>query len=286
MDCCWSLSPDGDRPISVWDCQALGIVISTVFSDPNTASITAIFVYLIGQSLFSCSFRISHSFGLLSGIFVPRSLVGLDKGVRLMLALLLSPFGFFWGFSIFGTYEGASMGVTMESLPDAAERGFADPMYLWQFWLGFVADTVMYYLLAFYLDQIVEGEFGAKQPFYFPLLPSYWCPASPDMSTTKVQAGLVRTAVDDVEQVDESRLGPPAIRIEGLRKVFGSKVAVEDFSLDVYEGQITALLGCPLALSLALFSHSATLSIPVCCWCTRFMTVFGLQCLGLNPFGE
>ncbi len=36
---------------------------------------------------------------------------------------------------------------------------------------------------------------------------------------------------------------PPVLRLEDIRKTFGGITAIEDFSLDVYPGEIVALVG-------------------------------------------
>eukprot|EP00658_Telonema_sp_P-2_P006414 TRINITY_DN12438_c0_g1_i3.p1 TRINITY_DN12438_c0_g1~~TRINITY_DN12438_c0_g1_i3.p1 ORF type:complete len:2202 (+),score=596.20 TRINITY_DN12438_c0_g1_i3:221-6826(+) len=206
----------------------LGMLISTLFTDPGTASITAIFTYLIG-------------------IFSPGALTGLSQGGRYVLCILLSPFAFYWGFGIFGTYEGSNQGVTSSTLSDATEQGQSAPIKLVYFWAICAGDAVMYLLLAWYADQVLPGEFGAKQSWYFCFLPSYWCGTGP-----------AEEGEDDKEIEHDEDENPenfqvvsgdtePAVRVRNLRKVFWSngveKIAVHNFSVDVYEGQVTALLG-------------------------------------------
>ena len=115
--------------------EALGLLIAALFSTPGTASITAIFIYLIG-------------------IFVPSALFGLSRAFRLSLSVLLSPFAFYWCFSLFAAYEGASQGISFVNFFDIYEQGAADPIYMWEYMLVCVADTVIYLLLAFYADQV------------------------------------------------------------------------------------------------------------------------------------
>ena len=43
--------------------------------------------------------------------------------------------------------------------------------------------------------------------------------------------------------VPSSAPGPAAIRLEGLRKVYGDLVAVDDLSLDIAEGEFLTFLG-------------------------------------------
>jgi len=121
-----------------------------------------------------------------------------------------------------------------------------------------VIDTVLYGLLALYFDKVIPSEFGSSLPWYFPLSPSYWkglgkTDNSLDTDTMRVleaeyQSNL--TALQRtrrIEPVDASLLHQQetgqAMLVRGLRKQFGSKVAVDGVDLDMYEGQIFALLG-------------------------------------------
>lgn len=35
-------------------------------------------------------------------------------------------------------------------------------------------DSVLYYLLTVYFDNVIQGEYGTAKPFWFFLSPSYW----------------------------------------------------------------------------------------------------------------
>ena len=133
-----------------------------------------------------------------------------------MLCVILSPFSFYWGFGIFGTYEGSNQGVSSSVLTDAHEQGWSDPIKLTTFWWICAVDAVLYCILAWYCDQVVPGEFGAKQPFYFIFLPSYWCGSSSEPNGSDedyTKDGTVNK--DDFQSVDENALGAPAIQVEG-----------------------------------------------------------------------
>lgn len=101
-----------------------------------------------------------------------------------------------------------------------------------------------------YVEAVFPGSYGIPKPFYFPFTKSYWCGVSSDKV---VQVG----AEEELNPVDKHS-GNPAIEdethdlpigvgIKDLRKVFrgskGSKVAVDGLTLNIYKGQITALLG-------------------------------------------
>eukprot|EP00058_Branchiostoma_floridae_P016823 XP_002602311.1 hypothetical protein BRAFLDRAFT_127318 [Branchiostoma floridae] len=119
-----------------------------------------------------------------------------------------------------------------------------------------VVDTVLYLLLAFYLDNVIPGEYGQQQPWYFCLMPSFWASDDTSQGAGVSWEGEQQGQTDedengDVERVPTHLQGKRAIRIEKLQKVFKKKtgevdedvVAVNGISFDIYEDQITALLG-------------------------------------------
>ncbi|KAK3590748.1 hypothetical protein CHS0354_030988 [Potamilus streckersoni] len=106
-----------------------------------------------------------------------------------------------------------------------------------------LVDTAIYMIVAMYVDNVHPGEFGVAQPFYFPFLPSYWCGKRIDQRVF---------SYDDTgyapEHFERDRTDMKSgISIKNLKKEFWSgeskTVAVNDLSLNLYEGQITSLLG-------------------------------------------
>ncbi|XP_014676332.1 PREDICTED: LOW QUALITY PROTEIN: ATP-binding cassette sub-family A member 3-like [Priapulus caudatus] len=41
--------------------------------------------------------------------------------------------------------------------------------------LMMLVDSVIFWLLTWYIEAVFPGEFGVPQPWYFPFMPSYWC---------------------------------------------------------------------------------------------------------------
>ncbi|OWF36066.1 ATP-binding cassette sub-family A member 5 [Mizuhopecten yessoensis] len=110
-------------------------------------------------------------------------------------------------------------------------------------------DAVLYFLLAVYLDNVLPGEHGArKKPWYF-LMPSYWCTNGKDDLRLLSQVEYSEGNVEFVESVPEELKNKTAIRLLDIHKDFRSKEtkemvpAVDGLSLDIYEGQVTCLLG-------------------------------------------
>ncbi|XP_077109566.1 cholesterol transporter ABCA5 isoform X1 [Ranitomeya variabilis] len=111
-----------------------------------------------------------------------------------------------------------------------------------------VVDSVMYLLLASYLDQILPSEYGLKrQPFFF-LKPSYWSKKRRNYGVLSESFFSANTDLSDiVEPVALGLQGKEAIRIKNIHKSFKKEnqqaEALQGLTLDIYEGQITALLG-------------------------------------------
>ncbi|XP_060574789.1 cholesterol transporter ABCA5-like isoform X2 [Ruditapes philippinarum] len=115
--------------------------------------------------------------------------------------------------------------------------------------LMLVVDTVFYFLLAIYLDNVVPGEYGPRQPLWYIFSPSYWCRKSKASIANSAFTGVVESndGNRNVERVSDDIKDKVAVSIDKLTKTFttsdGKVTAVNELSLDIYEGQITALLG-------------------------------------------
>ncbi|XP_070561206.1 phospholipid-transporting ATPase ABCA3-like isoform X2 [Ptychodera flava] len=112
----------------------------------------------------------------------------------------------------------------------------------------FVVDLVVYTIIAWQVEAIFPGKYGVPKPFYFSCMPSYWCPSM------RKEPNRV-SSQEDVQDRDYARNHEAepngmnaGISITNLKKVYssfstGSKLAVDNLSLNMYEGQITSLLG-------------------------------------------
>ncbi|XP_069511181.1 cholesterol transporter ABCA5-like [Ambystoma mexicanum] len=111
-----------------------------------------------------------------------------------------------------------------------------------------VVDSTIYLLLAIYLDQVLPGEYGLRRSPFFFLKPSYWSKKTRDYSELN-ESSLNRnlSICEMTEPISEEFQGKVAIRITGVQKTFTKKdehvEALRGLSFNIYEGQITALLG-------------------------------------------
>jgi hypothetical protein len=172
-------------------------------------------------------------------------------------ACILSPTAFAFGADLLMTYEGAQVGMQWGDLnSDDLSFGFLMGQLLIDFFL--------YSFLAWYLDNVVPGEFGSKRPVYFLFQPSYWGFKAklPQRRRSSMRAYLkrresVEEAIEQsqghgiVEHVGAELSNKAVVEITDLRKVFiqgmgyykKEVVAVKGLNLTMYEGQITCLLG-------------------------------------------
>ncbi|XP_038065899.1 ATP-binding cassette sub-family A member 5-like [Patiria miniata] len=213
-------------------------------------------LFFYGMSLVSFSFMLTP--------FFSRSLVAGAAAtvVVLILGLIYIPFGLFeittvvkWLVSFFSpvafalamdqalSLEEIQVGVQFNNL---IVDGF--PPYM----VMLLIDTVLYLLLAVYFDNVIPGNYGQNKVPWFCFMPSYWRKSSmgnlvdslSDLETMQLNGQ------DDVEQVSAVLRAKAGVRIRNLSKTYKGNgqnnpdiLAVRGMSLDIYEGQITCLLG-------------------------------------------
>ncbi|XP_045771590.1 ATP-binding cassette sub-family A member 2-like [Maniola jurtina] len=172
--------------------------------------------------------------------FVPAVLLGMDVeiplAVQAMTCLCINS-AMSYGFQlIFGkeSTEGMQWGEFFASHSVESNR-----LLFGHVCMFLIVDSVLYMLAALYLEQVLPGPCGAPKPWYFPLQKSFWCPSSkidyderfddPDLDGT-------------IKEKDPTDL-PIGVKMTNLTKVYGNNIAVNNMSLNIYEDQITVLLG-------------------------------------------
>jgi len=188
--------------------------------------------------------------------------VGLQSGTTSRSSILagcLHPAAAFtYGTLAFTEYEDAQIGITSNTwnVSNTYAITFQDTinmMFIDAIWLG---------ALSWYLDKIWPSEFGTHKPWYFIFLPSYWKPCL--LSICWCFSSSNQPTYEEFDKADESETGNSLVEevsavlnsqkaskvcvdIRRLFKEFstntGKKVAVDNLSLTMYSGQITALLG-------------------------------------------
>lgn len=146
------------------------------------------------------------------------------------------------GIQIISRYEAAVEGAQWSNLSKAVT--IDDTFTLAHVMRMLVADAVIYMLLALYIEAVFPGEYGVPLPWYFPLLKTYWCGNTAECQDIPIMAAL-RTEKNEQNIEEEPMDLKAGIQIRGLTKQYRKKtqVVVDNIHLNMYEHQITVLLG-------------------------------------------
>ncbi|XP_072932012.1 phospholipid-transporting ATPase ABCA3-like [Epargyreus clarus] len=99
-------------------------------------------------------------------------------------------------------------------------------------------DCVIYMLVALYLEQVLPGPFGAPKPWYFPLQKSYW------FSSHKTDCSIITDDhVPNIIKEKDPTSHEVGVKMINLTKIYGHNIAVDNLNLNIYDDQITVLLG-------------------------------------------
>ncbi|XP_058060642.1 phospholipid-transporting ATPase ABCA1-like [Anopheles bellator] len=198
-------------------------LLSTLFSKANSGGAVAAIVWFLAFAPY---------------IIMVQDYRNLSVPQKLGSSLLLnSAIGF--AMRLVGVYEGAAIGVQWSTL--FHDSPF-DDINIGQMLLMLLGDAAIYMLLALYIEQVFPGDFGLAQPWYFPITRRFWCGERPPPSEHAGEKTAVDGGNENIEAEPKGRV--PRIQIQALQKVYSNKkVAVEGLTFNMFEGQITALLG-------------------------------------------
>ncbi|NWZ39588.1 ABCA9 protein, partial [Brachypodius atriceps] len=174
---------------------------------------------------------------------------------------LMCPFAFNTGIAKIFHLEKYGIGFSFSNLMEEA-------YFLFSTYILLVFDSVLYMLLALYFDKILPGKYGIPDPPLFCLKASYWRRSRRGSSRDlpRATANPEELLGEDVEPVPPEFLGKEAIRLHNIKKTYKKKdkktEALRGLSLNIYEGQITALLGHSGAGKTTLLNVLSGLSFP------------------------
>ncbi|CAG9840389.1 unnamed protein product [Diabrotica balteata] len=193
--------------------------LSVFFSKANTAATMAGLAWFISYAPY---------------LFMQNNYSELALSTKLLSSLLPNT-AMAFGFQVVLMYEGTGDGVSWSTLfkPNTPD----DTLSLGLVWIMIIINTIMYLLIALYIEAVFPGEYGVAQRWYFPFTKKYWC-GNQDISDYNNYNE--HSANEFFETEPNLR---PGIQIFNLKKVFGKKTAVRGLSLNMFENQITVLLG-------------------------------------------
>ena len=105
-------------------------------------------------------------------IFVAQYYDTMSVGAK-AASCLLSNVAMSMGAQLIGKFEGAGIGSQWSNLNHGPS--IYDDFTLGLVMIMFVVDSLIYGLIAWCVEAVFPGDFSVPQPWYFPILPSYWC---------------------------------------------------------------------------------------------------------------
>uniref|UniRef100_A0A8C3KFM0 ABC transporter domain-containing protein n=1 Tax=Calidris pygmaea TaxID=425635 RepID=A0A8C3KFM0_9CHAR len=205
----------------------------------------------------SMGFLLTFLFGCLSLAVL---IENLPEPLKWFLGLFC-PFAFNVGIAKVFHLEKYGIGFSFSNLME-------ESYFLFSTYIMLVFDSVFYMLLAVYFDKVLPGKYGIPDPPFFCLKPSYWV-RSRRGSTREMPRTTVSPEEllgDDIEPVPHEFLGKEAIRLHNVKKTYKKKdkktEALRGLSLNIYEGQMTALLGHSGAGKTTLLNVLSGLTLP------------------------
>ncbi|KAM9281114.1 ATP-binding cassette sub-family A member 10-like [Morus bassanus] len=204
----------------------------------------------------SMGFLIIFLFGCLSLVVL---IENLPEPLKWFLGLFC-PFAFNAGIAKVFHLEKYGMAFSFSNLME-------ESYFLFLTYIMLVFDSVLYMLLAMYFDKVLPGKYGIPAPPFFCLKPSYWMRSRKGSTReTPSAASPEELLSDDVEPVPPEFMGKEAIRLNNIKKTYKKKdketEALRGLSLNIYEGQITALLGHSGAGKTTLLNMLSGLTLP------------------------
>ncbi|XP_075034209.1 ABC-type organic anion transporter ABCA8-like isoform X2 [Mixophyes fleayi] len=188
--------------------------------------------------------RVTAIAGFFLTLFIsPLSLLLLMKNIPKVVEVLLCvlpPFAFSVGLTESVHLEADLQGVFFSDIT-------GDSSHVLSSCISLILDSVFYMLLTLYFDKVLPDKNGMKyEPFFF-MRSSYWSREKmiPPRSQTERRE---ESDYDDCnEKVPSSLHGREAIRISKVKKTYSGQdkkvEALRELDFDIYEDQITALLG-------------------------------------------
>uniref|UniRef100_A0A4X2LYM3 ABC transporter domain-containing protein n=1 Tax=Vombatus ursinus TaxID=29139 RepID=A0A4X2LYM3_VOMUR len=154
-------------------------------------------------------------------------------------ACLLSNIAMTLGINLLVKFEIKGDGVHWNNLMD--EVSIEDNLSFGHVLGMMLCDSLCYALVAWYMENVFPGEYGMPQPWYFFLKRSYWYGYPKPLLRRHIDT----EEVSHSEYMEAEPVGLVAgVQIKHLCKVFNFSTSFfQNLTLNIYEGQITVLLG-------------------------------------------
>lgn len=222
---------------------AMSYLISVFFNNTNIAALIGSLIYVIAFFPFIVLVTVEDELSYVIKVFMS----------------LLSPTAFSYASQYIARYEEQGIGLQWENMykspvqDDTTSFGWLCCLIL--------ADSFIYFFIAWYVRNVFPGTYGMAAPWYFPILPSYWKErfGCAEVKHEKSNGLMFTNIMMQNTNPSASKTSPDCafpsniepepkdlqvgVALHGVTKIYGSKTAVDNLNLNFYEGHITSLLG-------------------------------------------
>lgn len=195
-------------------------MFSTFFNKANIASIVGAIVWFV----------LLLPFNLINPNYTNAS-----TGIKLVSSLLCNS-GMGFGFKLITQYETAGVGIQWSNLFTPVSPD--DDLTLGSIMIVMIVASALQMLIALYVEKIKPGEFGVPEKFYFPFTKKFW---TGSFKTKDSEEDLFHKNNSNFESEPNGKIA--GIQVRGLKKVYDKKTAVKNLHLNMFQDQITVLLG-------------------------------------------
>ncbi|XP_069053189.1 uncharacterized protein abca12 isoform X2 [Lepisosteus oculatus] len=221
---------------------AISFLVSSFFDQTNIAGLSGSLIYVIFFFPFIVVMSLEQNLS-----FSTKTLLG-----------LFSPTCFSYASQYIARYEEQGVGLQWNNSYTSPLSGDTSS-FGWMCWLLLI-DSLLYFIMGWYIRIVFPGKYGIAAPWYFPVLPSFWADRcgcggrSPTQgrglffaNVMRQNQGIFPKDKDGDVYVSEAESEfaglPVGVALHGLTKTYGSRTAIRNLNLQFYEGQVTALLG-------------------------------------------
>lgn len=143
------------------------------------------------------------------------------------------------GLTMILDFELGSVGLQFSNIAaHANDYGFS----VLEVMMSLLIASVVHLLLMIYIEQVFTGSIGVSKPWYFPVAPVVRLFKKQSESDKTFETTTKTRMADEDYEKDPVNL-KPGIRIADMSKTFGKTTVVNQLCLNMYEDQITVLLG-------------------------------------------
>lgn len=173
-------------------------------------------------------------------LFILRNYATIGYGTKLAWCLLTNT-AMGMGILQIIEFEGSGKGLQFNNLFSSVNVD--DNISVGEVMVLMIASSILYMIICLYVEQIYPGDYGVPRPWYFPFSRSFWCSEQSNYQGVEnlSDTDLRRPDPKSFEQEpDDAHIG---LQIKNLKKKFGNRMAVKGLSINMFEDEITVLLG-------------------------------------------